>query len=245
MGEAHPMRQTLYLQQPGDGLKIEPSDIHQGQFGDCFFLSSLGEIALKDPSFIADNMIFRNGNGSETIHLYNNAFGEPIDSPYGLQTNFEATSIRVRNKFPADAVNNFNTTDIVGGLKEIWPQVIEKAYARDLHGYSFLANGGYDQAAMETLTGNQAFYEPSYLVSLSQLEGFQSSPTAMVTFDTPSQGSLGYSLITDHAYMFDGIVESNGVSYVHLLNPWGTNQPGLIPVSAIAQNFSGITHGTV
>ena len=60
---AHPMNtgasaltQVLYLQETGDTSLISVNDINQGQIGDCFLLSSIGEIALWHPSAIT-NMI--------------------------------------------------------------------------------------------------------------------------------------------------------------------------------------------
>ncbi len=239
------MKQKLYIKEPGDAGKIVPTDIAQGQLGDCFFLSSLGEISLKDPSFISDDIISRNGNGTETVHLYNDGEGNPIDTDTRNPTEFSAVSFHIANKFPKAAVNDDNTRDIVHGVKEIWPQVVEKAYAKDIGGYGVLNQGGYDEDAMEALTGHRAFYENSSAVSLTQLEGFADSSTALVTFDTPEHGGLPYKLVSNHAYMFDGLSNVGGVEYVHLLNPWGFREPGLIPVSSIGQIFSDITHGTV
>src|SRR5690349_24763804 len=40
------LTQVLYLQEAGDTSLISVRDINQGQMGDCFLLSSIGEIAL-------------------------------------------------------------------------------------------------------------------------------------------------------------------------------------------------------
>ena len=49
-------------------------DVNQGYLGDCYFLSSLGEVALKDPSAI-ENMISANGNGTYSVRFFVN--GQP------------------------------------------------------------------------------------------------------------------------------------------------------------------------
>ena len=43
-------------------------DVNQGYLGDCYFLSALGEIALKDPSAI-ESMITSNGNGTYGVRF--------------------------------------------------------------------------------------------------------------------------------------------------------------------------------
>src|SRR5271166_722128 len=50
---------TLPLYGPTGAPTIQ--DVNQGYLGDCYFMSSLGEVALKDPSAI-ENMISSNGN---------------------------------------------------------------------------------------------------------------------------------------------------------------------------------------
>ena len=52
-----------------------------------------------------------------------------------------------------------------------------------------------------------------------------------------------YDLYGGHAYMFDGLTVTNGVTYVDLLNPWGFAQPEAVPVSAWGSVFDGIDIG--
>ena len=90
----------LYLQETGTTGLISVYDINQGQIGDCFLLSSIGEIALWHPSAIM-NMIQANANGTETVTLYLAANGSL--PTYGT-TSFEQVSITVTNTFPSDGV---------------------------------------------------------------------------------------------------------------------------------------------
>ena len=50
------------------------TDINQGYLGDCYFVSTLAETALKNPGVIA-NMFITNGDGTYTVRFYNN--GKP------------------------------------------------------------------------------------------------------------------------------------------------------------------------
>ena len=45
------------------------TDIHQGNLGDCYFMSSLGEVALKNQAAIT-NMFIVNGDGTYTVRFF-------------------------------------------------------------------------------------------------------------------------------------------------------------------------------
>ena len=70
--EQAPDISTLPLYGPSGAPTIQ--DVNQGYLGDCYFLSSLGEVALQDPSAI-ENMIASNGNGTYSVRFYVN--GKP------------------------------------------------------------------------------------------------------------------------------------------------------------------------
>ncbi len=106
---------ALYLQEAGDTSLISVRDINQGQIGDCFLLSSIGEIALWHPSAIM-NMIHANADGTETVTLHLAASGQL--PTYGT-TQFKSTTVTINNTFPGNAVNNGATQDVVNGVKEI------------------------------------------------------------------------------------------------------------------------------
>src|SRR5580704_11452383 len=55
---------TMPLYGPSGAPTIQ--DVNQGYLGDCYFLSSLGEVALQDPAAI-ENMISANGNGTYSV----------------------------------------------------------------------------------------------------------------------------------------------------------------------------------
>ena len=132
------LTQVLYLQEAGDTALISVNDIHQGQIGDCFLLSSIGELALWYPSAIT-NMIRVNADGTETVTLYVAASGA---LPSFGTTSFKSISVTVDNTFPSNVVNNGASQDVLNGQKEIWVQVLEKAVATLSGGYNAIANGG-------------------------------------------------------------------------------------------------------
>jgi hypothetical protein len=54
---ADPSKQSLYIKEAGDSTDVSENDIHQGQVGDCFVLSSVGEIAKLKPDVIKKSFL--------------------------------------------------------------------------------------------------------------------------------------------------------------------------------------------
>lgn len=236
---ASTLKTSLYLTEPGTTSAISIADLHQDGLGDCFLISAIGELALTDPAAI-QNMIKVNSNGTETVTLYEDSNGKlPVPGYAGA---YKAVTETVNNNFSNQSVNSGATQDVVNGVKEIWPQVIEEAVAQLNGGYSAIANGGYPFVAMEELTGVQAtwIYQPAASLTLSQLQGCIKAGD-MITFDT-ANNPTGYNLVGDHSYMFDALSTSGGGT-VTLLNPWGTDQPTAIPLSKLAGNIIQIDIG--
>jgi hypothetical protein len=223
--------QTLYLTQAGNTTAISVNDIHQGQLGDCFLLSAFGEEALFHPTAIA-NMIHKNANGTETVTFYLDKNGR---LPSFSSSSFKSTSITIDNSFSASSVNNGAAQNVVGNLKEIWPQVVEKAYATLGGGVSSIANGGSPLIALEELTGHST----SFMSAASQTLAVLTKEIAagdLIVFDTSSRSGLPYGLVSNHAYMFETLSGSGSAATVQLHNPWGFAQPSAIPLTRLAQS---------
>ena len=230
MNAAATLAQTLYLTEPGTANPISVSDINQGQLGDCFLLSPLGEEALFHPGSIS-NMIHNNGNGTETVTLYIDRGGR---LPTFASAGFKATTVTISNSFSAASVDNGPQQDVLGSQKEIWPQVVEKAVATLNGGYSAIANGGYPVLAMEELTGRAASWMSPAVLTLATLQNYVAAGD-LITMDTASTGRLPDGLVNGHCYMFDKLNGSGGSASVQLLNPWGFDQPSAIPLTQLAR----------
>jgi hypothetical protein len=236
-GSTNGLVNLLYLKEPGCADPISIGDINQGQLGDCFLLSSLGEIArqsvIQDNLYFIPSMIKVNGNGTETVKLYQETAsvgGSPVFPPV-----YE----NVTNVFSSAGVNNGPTQDVVGNQKEIWPQVIEKAYAQLEGGYAAIADGGFPFLAMETLTGKAAVGLSPLGITLSRITAFANGHD-LLTFDTSNARGLPNNLVSDHSYMFEGFSGSGASTEIKLGNPWGFDQPSPIPLSQIAAGTSGV-----
>ena len=234
------LTQMLYLQEPGDTAKISVNDINQGQMGDCFLLSAIGELALWHPDAIT-NMIHVNRNGSETVTLYTASNGQ---LPYFNTRAYKPAYVSVTNDFPSNSVNSGAGQNVVGGQKEIWPQVIEKAYATENGGYAGINYGGFPVVAMEELTGRMATAVMSNSLTLTAL---QADITAgdLIVMDTPYSNNLPYNLVPGHAYMFEKLISGSNGPMVQLGNPWGFNQPALIPFAQLSSGITEIDIGKV
>ena len=232
------LTQVLYLTETGNTGPISVSDINQGQIGDCFLLSPIGEMAMLKPASIS-NMIYVNANGTETVMLFEASNGR---LPTWGSTAFKAVSETVTNVFPNYSVNNGATQDVLNGQKEIWPQVIEKAVATLDGGYGAIANGGSPVIAMEELTGHAASFMSPASLTLSALQSFVSAGD-LVVMDTLSSGALPNGLFNNHAYMFEGVTGTGASALAHFGNPWGFDQPTAMLVSQLSRGFTEVDVG--
>src|SRR3954452_21115198 len=96
------LTQALYLTEAGDTTAITARDIHQGQIGDCFLVSAIGELAMRHPDAIR-NMIHQNTDGTETVALFATKTG---GIPNVGATALKAISVTVNNVFPTYSVNS-------------------------------------------------------------------------------------------------------------------------------------------
>lgn len=229
--------ETLYANGVGMG------DVNQGNIGDCFLLSSLMEVIRKKPQFIS-NMIHDNGNGTQTVRLYESSNGSLAQ---WNTTSFKPVYETVNDRtLSPGGVNAVPSQDTVNGVKEIWPQVIEQAYAQLNGGFMSIANGGNPQIAIETLTGRPGSVANGAF-NFSMLQRIINAGCTM-TFDTLPFGNLTNGLVSNHSYAYLSCnVAGPGGSQttINLGNPWGFANPTPVPISAVCQEFGAIDLGHV
>ncbi len=138
----------------GDQYEIDPNDVRQGALGNCYFAAAMMAVAKANPSLIR-KLIKSNGDGTYTITLYTEKGTEDfLVTPY-----FPAYRYSADVNLPAYA----GYGDIQPNLAEIWPMLLEKAYAMHLEtygesekgagGYDLVGKGGNVGKAIKTLTG--------------------------------------------------------------------------------------------
>ena len=215
------------------------NDINQGYLGDCYFLSSIAEVAKQDPGIIS-SMFTSNGNGTYGVCFY-------VDGT--------AEYVTVNNSL-ADGGSIFNNAS------DIWASLAEKAYAQLQTGgavtgnsisgnsWSAIGNGGAPEYALEEITGASAitdFYANGsswvtvvYNSSLDETSYASGNSTASVlstlvsdlskdddlvlsSYTNATDSSGNETLVADHAMSIYGYDSSTGL--LEIRNPWGTG-PG-------------------
>ena len=224
---------------------VAVTDIHQQQIGDCYLLSSVGEIAKIDPSIIK-KMVKDNKDGTYTVTLHQHKTGAGYYWGKLFGDEFEEVPVTVDGNFAGGTANSQPGDDKVGSQKEIWVQVVEKAYAK-LHGGYDKIQGGDPSAAMETLTGKEATTVGTSKVSLDDLKKDIASkkPVVMSTPGDSKKGEMPFKMHANHAYMVKEILTGpDGKVMVQLRNPWGHDDPEPIPFDQLGKVISDVSVGS-
>jgi hypothetical protein len=196
------------------------TDIHQGNLGDCYFMSSLGEVALKNQAAIT-NMFIVNGDGTYTVRFFNNGVTNYVTVDSYLPTSSSGSLIYANpGMYYANASN------------ELWAALAEKAYVQmnesgwtrgSLSGtgqnsYSAI-EGGYIYAALGHITGQSttAFNYPTGASSFTTFVTAynQGKMIGFASKTTPASNQV----VGSHAYAVVGYDAVNQT--VTLFNPWG------------------------
>lgn len=124
---------------------VSANDIRQGALGDCYLLSAMSIIAHTRPDLIKkifhpDSRVYRN-EGLYSIMLYQGKIPHVIS----VDDKFLVSSSSKTHAFVRLC------TDKKSNEREIWPLLVEKAYAK-FHGSYGNIEGGHVHTALEELT---------------------------------------------------------------------------------------------
>lgn len=252
-----------------DSSGIDPYDIIQGALGNCYFMCSLSAIAKSagGPQKIKD-MIKYNGDGTYTVKLY-----RPIKT---------RTRDELKNRSVATTVG-YEAVDVVVGAdvwydnnednalyarsqdkNEMWPLIIEKAFAKLMGGYDEI-DAGFSHEAYEVLTGTPRRsydFSSEMDMALKMIEKAHNENMG-ATLATPPNMAAQYAkdengnnlrgnageliMLTDaedggerivagHAYALDSL--DNGI--IKLINPHGKNHITKLPLTSMFKYFSRV-----
>ena len=202
----------------GSGGKPAYSDVSQGAIGDCYFIATLGETALLDPTLI-ENMIQENPNGTYSVEFSVN--GEPDYVTVNNELSVMQGGVQWGDGSTLEFCNS----------RSGWGPLIEKAYAQlaeqtpaDIssgeHEDAYAAIGSGGGNGISALTGQQTEFDwlsssPSSLTSIAD-----DITSALARGDDvllASNATTTYgNLIYDHMFEVLGISGET----VTLLNPW-------------------------
>ena len=242
---------TLFGRQDNDVHEVEPSDIHQGQLGDCYLMAALGALAASDAGrALIQRSIVENRDPHGQVVSYTVLLHRPETHLLGLgRTTFTTVPITVDASFTVHSAFPCQTK---AGDQEVWPLVLERAYAALRGGYDSIRNGGRPSIAMQILTGLPAATIPLvggllgwHRYGANDLQR-DLQAGRLITLSTGSDVQ-GYGLIGEHAYFVTAsdLTTVDGRLCVKLHNPHGMKNPDPVPVDELAAHFRAVDVGSV
>ncbi|WP_110514689.1 WXG100 family type VII secretion target [Herpetosiphon llansteffanensis] len=221
---------------------ISAGDVTQGYLGDCYFMAALASVAQQNPDLIK-NAIADNGDGTYTVTFYED--GKPV-------------KVTVDSDFPVKEDSSGNSTNNLAYAQhgstpdELWPMILEKAYAQHTENSYEEIEGGWPGDAVELLTGkapteiSTTASTPEQTKTVLQDLNTRLSNGDSVTVATRTEGwfedttTWPDNVVANHAYSVEKVDVEKGLIY--LRNPWGT---GSAPQPMSLEDFNKYYNHTV
>jgi hypothetical protein len=215
------------------------SDVNQGEFGDCFLMATLAEVAQQDPGAIT-SMITSDGdvanNGAQTygVRFYQN--GTPVyvtvNSDLSQQGNSGAnTWATVVETAYAELQQQIQPQDLIDGAERL---------VFGANSFANISNGGSPASAIETITGatqtetftatgngwsNGSSNETSVALLSTLATDLSVGDDVILGSYTNEEDSKGnQTLVSGHAFSVYGYDSSTQM--LELRNPWGDASSG-------------------
>lgn len=205
-------------------------DVSQGDLGDCYLLSALGEIAARSPQAIKD-MFLDNNDGTFTVRFFKQAGGREIED-----------FVTVDRKLPIDQWGGFIFANMGQPANQpgnvLWVALAEKAYAQlaqsgwsrpqdslgSINSYRTISRG-FGGRAVQQIMG-----EPSQFVftlDSTTVTGLIADLRAgdLVTIASVRSPPASSKLIGGHDYYVTGY--NAGTQTFTVVNPWGAGLQGI------------------
>jgi hypothetical protein len=211
--------QTPLFSDGQEGITGNPTDtaLNQGSGDDCWFLSSISSVAMRNPDFFQSRVI-ANPNGTYTVTFYDDS-GKPFH-------------ITVDGQLPVNKDGNLVYAhagwDSHGQMASIWTPIMEKAYATYVGSYDNMT-AGRDSTGLHTLTGQSISSGLASDPSLNDLQHWLDQGDAVQTTTMPRSamnlnwigGISTAHLVGAHVYAVERIDRTTHPPTIVLLNPWG------------------------
>jgi hypothetical protein len=245
----------VYKTASGSLFPTTPSHLNefQGQLGDCYFISSLGTIADRNPSAV-QNMFINNGDGTYTVRFYTGNYGSsynPADGSYsdgftsGVGTaDYVTVNMSLATTTSGMLVYADYGANYANASNSLWIPLAEKAYAQwnqtgkeGRNGQnSFSAiEGGWMATVDAQVLGHNA---TDYTMSTSHEQQLISALASGQSVTIGTTQSI-YGLYGSHAYAVTAYNAST--DKFTLYNPWGFDQPGQLTWSQLQTACSAFT----
>jgi hypothetical protein len=188
-----------------------PKDVAQGQVGDCWFLATLAETALRDPSTIR------------------NAISQRADGTYDVKFHTTLTTTvdeHVDGKLPENAWGGLEYAKL-GQSNCTWVAIMEKAftYFRNHPATAAYSNidTGWGSEAMTDLGGTPSEILPKISNSSQMFTDVVWGLILNTSMDFGTKGTGGGPLVHGHEYSVVSARVHNGANQIEVRNPWGYN----------------------
>ena len=207
-----------------DKDEIDPSDVRQGQLGDCWLLAGLQAVARTNPEAIR-KMIKPVDDGKWSV-----TFQFPGDKGFVPETVIIDAAVPVTKKGHAPIFAKVG--DVKHGEKELWVLLIEKAYAITQGKYNNIRGSTAPprHESMELVTGKkdstldpQAASEDDIAAKLALAVSERRGVTLWTVQEDHENAKAADKhkprIVTNHGYVL--IKVDNEKKTVDLMNPWG------------------------
>ena len=199
---------------------VSGDDPRQNLLGDCYLIAAMSAVAKQQPDAIAKRFT-ENADGTFTVTLYEYKGRALVPRPVTIDADLP------RNDWLG------NRYAYARDEKELWPALLEKAFAARAGSYAKLEHGA-PADAMEALTGlpsvelelRGAGVTPASVFAAIKAGVDAGKPGVAVTYAESSAAKYtNTGVFADHAYALWGTSEKGGKQYVELRNPWGDTEP--------------------
>lgn len=199
---------------------INGDDVRQKYLGDCYLMAAMAAVARVNPQVIEQAFIKRS-DGTYDVTIY---------QPKGR--GFAPVKVHIDADLPH---NDWYHLEYASARdeKELWPALLEKAFAAKAGSYAAI-EGGVPGEAMSWLTGKPSstidFKEAGVkadqvFTALSKAVSEHRAATASTYGENSNAKYTNSGLFADHAYSVWGVETTDGKRYVQLRNPWGDTEP--------------------
>jgi hypothetical protein len=202
---------------------FDPDDLCQGELGDCWFICSMSIVATQEqymPKLIS---------GDPEVGIYAVKFNGRKDA------SGRAITVIVDDRLP----HKYETMPLfcqARDKKEMWPSIVEKAYAK-LHGsYEAIVGGRVDDGVADMVNGIQGYIDLHDLGAAASdgtlwhklKSGLSAGYLMGAGSHSGSDTDTVHGIVQGHAYSILGVQEvSNNGQREQLLcmrNPWGSTE---------------------
>jgi hypothetical protein len=207
-----------------DENEVDPGDVKQGLLGDCYLCAAMIAVARANPGKIA-SMIDEQDDGTYNVTL--NLKAGVLSKDGGPQVINVDASFPTKNGVPVYVKEGDVTED---GSPELWPMLIEKAYAKAKGGYTKIQSGNAGDAAAMIGGGKS---KEHWISSMSAekiadlIDEALKKEWPVICVTAPDKGEKptktedreNLDIVANHAYPAKAV--SADKKTVELQNPWG------------------------